>query len=208
MPATLNKTYARMLKSTKKSPYCREAILILQMLLWCDKRLTLEACNDAIIVRLEKQPGFSAKDRLFNPRDVTKVCSGLVTITSSKGHLEPREHEHEYLQLAHASVCEYLSSEEVIEPFHSQLAETIARSNLLRMCHTYLRYVDWDTLGEKPEKIEQRYPLAKWATSTWPAHANYVEAMGEDKLFSVLDFSQQACVLSEHFFKYSVASFR
>lgn len=133
-----------MLTSIQLTPYRREVTLILQMLLWCDRRLTLEACNDAIIVQPEEQPGFSINDRFFDSREVIHICSGLVTTTwSNTGFIDCQ-----YLQLAHTSVREYLSSEEVIQPFQSYLAERIARADLLRMCHTYLRCVKWSTLGE------------------------------------------------------------
>lgn len=183
-----------MLTAIQDTPYRREATVILQILLWCDEHLTLKKCNDAIIVRPERQPGFSANDRFFDARDIINVCSGLVTITRSPFD----KHEVPHLQLAHASVREYLLSEEVIQPFQAHLTEIVARSDLLRMCHTYLCCVDWYQ--------EQQYPLARWAIYEWPTHAKYLEAINDDKLASVLDILQQAAYEPEHYLAYDIVS--
>ena len=182
-----------MLTTIQTTPYLREVTVILQMLLWSDKRLTLEACNDAIVVQPDKQPGFSSNDRFVNPRDVVNVCSGLVKTNRS-------EYGTEDLHLAHASVREYLLSEEAIQPVQSHLTEKIARSNLLRICHTYLGCVDWNMWDQRAIKPHQGYPLLIWAILTWPAHVKYVEAIDDEKLASVLDFLQLA---PESFFMYS-----
>lgn len=205
LPKTLNDTYEHMLTSIQKSPYCREVTVILQMLLWCDIRLTLEACNDAIIVQPGKQPGFSLKDRFFNSRDVIYICSGLVTTTCLRDPLSNFE-ERQYLQLAHSSVWEYLSSEAVIQPFQSHLAERVARSDLLRLCHTYFCCFDWSTLARGFEMMRQNLyhkelGLIIWNISTWLAHAKFLEAVDDDGLASVVDFLQQA---PEIFLKLSI----
>lgn len=187
-----------MLDTVQDSQYCREVTLILQILLWSSKTLSLEACNDAIVVQPEKQPGFSADDRFFDTRRLVDICSGLVvTVWSNKGFMD-----FQYLQLAHASVREYLLSEKVIKPFHLRLEESIARASLVSMCHTYFFCVDWCTRGKTRREIDQEFPLADWATSTWPAHARFLEAIDDDGLASVLDFLQR---VPEGFFKYSMA---
>jgi ankyrin repeat protein len=181
----------------------RDVTLVLQMLLWSDRRLTVEACNDAVIVRPEKKPAFSAHNQFFDRWDIVNICSGLVTtVWSNTGYADSQ-----YLQLAHASVREYLSSQEIIQPFRSQLKEAYARACLLRMCHAYLGCIDWSTMGDNPDGIDQTFPLADWAASTWPEHARYLEAVDDDAPASVLGFLQRVCVLSKHFFRYSIAPF-
>lgn len=205
LPKTLNDTYTHMLTSIQQSLYCREVTVILQMLLWCDMRPTLEACNDAIIVQPGKQPGFSSKDRFFDPHDIVSICSGLVTIVCLRDHLTMFE-ERQYLQLAHASVWEYLSSEEVIQPFQSHLAERVARSDLLRLCHAYFCCFDWSTLARTFEMFRQQtfhrdLGLLIWDMSTWLAHAKFLEAVDDDGLASVVGFLQHA---PEQFLKTSI----
>ena len=192
-----------MLTSIKAGSYHREVTLVLQMLLWSNRRLTLEACNDAVVVRPETKPRFSARDQFFDRRDIVTICSGLViTVWSSSSSIDCQ-----YLQLAHASVREYLLSQKIIRPFRSQLKERCARACLLRLCHAYLGRIDWSTLGSRPDELDQTFPLADWAASTWPEHAGFLETVDEDMLTSVLEFLQQACVLSKHFLSYSITPF-
>jgi ankyrin repeat protein len=192
-----------MLASIQATEYQREVTLVLQMLVCSNQRLTLEACNDAILVRPEEISGFSARDQFFDSRDIVNLCSGLVTTVWSDAGLI----ESQYLQLAHASVREYLSSQEVIQPFRSQLEERHAKACLLRLCHVYLCYIDWSIVTEKPEELDQIFPLADWAAATWPEHARFLEAVDDDALASIIGFLRQACVLSGHLFRYSIAQY-
>jgi ankyrin repeat protein len=165
------------------------------MLLWSDQRPTLEACNDAVIVQPQKRPRFCADERFFDPRSIVDICSGLVTTVWSK--------DIQYLQLSHASVREYLSSQDIIPPFQSCFREEYSRACLLRLCHAYLCCIDWSTMGNSTGQLEQAFPLAHWAASTWPEHARFLDA-DADALASVLDLFQQTCVSSEHFLSYSI----
>jgi ankyrin repeat protein len=192
-----------MLTSIQATEYHREVTLVLQMLMCSNQRLTLEACNDAVLVRPEEKSGFSARDQFFNSRDIVNLCSGLVTTVWSDAAFMESEH----LQLAHASVREYLSSQEVIQPFQTQLKEKHAKACLLRLCHAYLCYIDWTVVGEKPDELDRIFPLADWAASTWPEHARYLEAIDDHVLASVINFLQQACVLSQDLFRYNIAQF-
>jgi ankyrin repeat protein len=192
-----------MLCSIQATPYQREVTIILQMLLWSNQRLTLEACNDAVIVQPDRNPAFSVDDRFFDPLDVVKICSGLVTTVWSNTDFI----NFQYLQLAHASVREYLSSQEVIQPFQSHLREEDAWVYLIRLCHAYLCCIDWSTMDNQPDEFDQTFPLADWAVSAWPKHARYLEAFDDDVLASVLDFLQRACLVSEHLFRYSITQF-
>ncbi|CAD0087632.1 unnamed protein product, partial [Aureobasidium vineae] len=123
LPITLDDTYARTMTLISASPHCREITLILQMLVWSNQHLTLEACNDAISVQPGKSPGFSTKDRFFVLSDVINICSGFVatTVWSSSGN---REIQH--LRLTHASVKDYLSSEKIIKPLQWCFREEVA----------------------------------------------------------------------------------
>lgn len=182
-----------MLTAIQQTPHRREVTIILQMLLWCDERLTLEGCNHAISVRPEAQPDFSTEARLFDTRDIITICSGLVTTTwTYYGSAS-----FQYLKLAHASVREYLLSEEVIQPFQSHLAEKTARVELLRMCHTYLCCIDWNTLGgDWRGALKQEYPLARWASFTWRAHAKHLDATLDE--VSVLNCHAVPSTLCKH----------
>jgi ankyrin repeat protein len=185
-----------MLASIQAAPYRREVTIVLQMLLWSNQRLTLEACNDAVIVQPQKRIRFCADERFFDPRNIVDICSGLVTTVRSK--------DIQYLQLSHASVREYLSSQDIIPPFQSDLREASSRASLLRLCQAYLCSIDWSTMGNRIGQLERAFPLADWAASTWPEHARFLDA---DALASVLDLLQQTCVLSKHFLTYSIAPF-
>jgi ankyrin repeat protein len=187
-----------MLSSIQATPYRRDVTTVLQILLWSGRRLTLEQCNDAIIVRPGETSGFSADNRFFDPFDIVSICSGLVTTVWAR---DIRLAKIQYLQLSHASVQEYLSSQEVIQSFQTHLGEREAKAYLIRLCHTYLSCIDWSAYAQSKE-FDHAFPLAIWAVYVWPKHARYLEAFDDDVRTSVLRFLQQACMLSNNPFRY------
>jgi hypothetical protein len=66
---------------------------------------------DAIAVFPDLTPAFEHENRMPRPREITRYCASLVTITSSK--VKGSEEDIQELQLAHFSVKEYLVSDRI-----------------------------------------------------------------------------------------------
>lgn len=180
LPEDLKGTYRRMLMSILTSRERREATVILQLLLWSSRTLTVAEINDAIVVRPEKVPGFEMQNRCFDSMDVVRLCSSLVTVTGD-GATPPDQWT---IQFAHASVKEYLQSPDVLPPFREYLSEEIARAALARICLTYVLSVEHD------DSFHGSFPSSNHALLQWMQHAHCIDTTDDDLVRLVMDFLQ------------------
>jgi len=130
LPTTLQEIYARTLNTLKSSNCYREALFMLQFVLWARRPPQFSEMIDAIAVRLHESPGFKQENRLFELMDVITQCSSLLTPVSSRYGRE--------VHLAHSSVKEYLTSQHLAKPFKKLFAEVYARSTIARTSMQYL----------------------------------------------------------------------
>ncbi|VTT56609.1 unnamed protein product [Fusarium fujikuroi] len=129
LPTTLNGTYDRILKDIARHPHMKDGIRVLQMLMFSRSRLTLEQAVDAIAVDTERRPYFEMENRMPDPLDLLSCLSGLVNTVKHGGEL--------VLQLAHFSVKEYLTSEQLPTEFRKPLQEIVARTSIAETCLAY-----------------------------------------------------------------------
>jgi hypothetical protein len=130
LPTTLQGMYARILDMLGSSHCYREALFMLQYLVWQKKPPTFSEMIDALAVRLDESPGFKQENRLFELMDVITECSSLLTPISSTHGRE--------IHLAHSSVKEYLGSQHLVEPFKGLLSEAHARSAIAKTSIKYM----------------------------------------------------------------------
>ena len=130
LPKTLREIYARALNKLRSSDCYREALFMLQYVLWARKPPLFSEMIDAIAVRLNENPGFKQENRLFNLTDVITQCSSLLTPIS----LGPKREIH----LAHSSVKEYLTSQYLDQPFRELFSEVHARSMIAKISMKYM----------------------------------------------------------------------
>jgi hypothetical protein len=130
LPTTLQGVYARILDTLKGSNCYREALFMLQYVLWARKPPLFSEMIDAIAVRLDESPGFKQENRLFELMDVVTQCSSLLTPVMSMSRRE--------IHLAHSSVKEYLTSQQLADPFRELLSEVHAKSTIAK---TSIRYM-------------------------------------------------------------------
>ncbi|OJD26655.1 hypothetical protein ACJ73_01954 [Blastomyces percursus] len=114
LPDTLDATYARILNAI---PDIRKpkVIRILHFLAFAERLLQIVELVDVIVVDFERNP-------MPKPLEISRYCSSLVSTNSVNGR-----GEHAYLQLAHFSVKEYLTSDRVDKSFRESFAEINAR---------------------------------------------------------------------------------
>jgi hypothetical protein len=130
LPTTLQGIYARTLDTLQSSNCYREALFLLQYVLWAKRPPLVSGMIDAIAVRLDEKPGFKQENRLFELMDVITQCSSLLITVSS---IHGRE-----VHLAHSSVKEYLTSRHLADPFKELLSESHARSIKIKTSIRYL----------------------------------------------------------------------
>ena len=146
----------------------RYATIILQLITFSQRPVTIEEAVDAIAVRTDKQPYFSPKYRMPDPREISRYCSSLVTVVSvtkgSHGKVESRME----LQLAHFSVKEYLLSDGLDGNIRRGFQERCARAAIAKVCLAYLLHFDEKSLQTD---ILQCYPFAVYSVSYWLINA-------------------------------------
>lgn len=208
LPENLNDTYSRMLASIEDGKHVREAIIILQMLVWSERRLNITECNDAIAVRLQERPGFDKNRRFLEPHDIVNILSGLVTEENEDEHSNA---DHCYLRLSHASVKEYLRSDKINQPIQDYMNEQNARLAIWHTCLAYLRSVNWTMvrLGGPPlieylGEVGEKYPFTYWACHSWIEQAKHLEGTHDYVLMWMLSLLQDDTGVFETFSRFHV----
>ena len=143
LPKTLDDTYGRILESI---PEChrRKAVRILQFLAFATRPLSIEEMVDAVAVNLEGERCFDPKNRMPEPREISRYCSSLVIVASIRKVLPGDNSEILILQLAHFSVREYLASSRVHKAFTQVFEKTMATESVMQVCRAYLDHVNQD----------------------------------------------------------------
>lgn len=183
-------------------PYTRK---ILQLLAFSERPLSSTELVNALAIDLTQQPYFDPRNRMPNPREITKFCPGLISIierldqpydnaTATRDNATPFD-----VQLAHFSVKEWLVSRDV----HREIADSIsvgqAQSDIAKICAAYLLHVVYDassedgkglSAGSKLEahaqndastsdkirdKLCELYPFAEYSSHFWAVHAASAE---------------------------------
>jgi hypothetical protein len=92
-------------------PLIEDARRIFSLLCFSRRPLTVAEVKDAIAVDLEKQC-LDPQARLEDVESLYEICPGLLQITSSDDELRYNHSESSIVNLAHASVHEYLLSQQ------------------------------------------------------------------------------------------------
>lgn len=192
LPTTLDETYERILNDIPEivRPY---AVTIFQFLTYSPRPLRLTEIMDAIASNPQKKPAFRPENRFPDPREVLKICSGMVTLGTRKGG-DPDTEVPSYkddgndnigtnidvsileLRLAHFSVKEYLISDRVQGMFKGPLEEIASNASMVETCLSYLCYLDH---GLPLPKIRGAYPFARYCAKYWTTFAIVAEVLSE-----------------------------
>ncbi|KAJ5957538.1 hypothetical protein N7501_011817 [Penicillium viridicatum] len=193
LPRTLEETYDRILASIDES-YRLEAIRLLQFLTYSERPLTLQEAIDIMVVDPGNDPEFDSAFRMPEGREITRVCSSLVSlVTREDGDTENAVME---LQLAHFSVQQYLRCDRIAATFPQSaskvglvyqncMEETFARGLMTRVCLAYLSQLDDD--GRTVEEIKADFPLSQYSAQYWFDHAKRSESR-DDVQESIMGF--------------------
>ncbi|KAK4889605.1 hypothetical protein LTR27_011589 [Elasticomyces elasticus] len=182
LPKTLGEIYTRILHNIPDG-HKEHAIRLLQFLLYAKAKrqllmsepLRLEEAVDAIAVEPNETPAFRPEHRFPQAEEIARCCSSLTKLTigttrdrygNDKGGSEVM-----HIQLAHASVNEYLVSELVPVKFKSHLEEGLAREAIVSVCVAYLI-----TAAElSASEYSGNLPFVYYCAQHWIYHARKVE---------------------------------
>ncbi|KAF4883884.1 Ankyrin repeat domain-containing protein 17 [Colletotrichum fructicola] len=137
LPDDLANTYAAILKRIPKRSE-EQSIRILQFLAFSERPLRVKEAVDLLAVELKEKPGFNPNNRMPIPEEITGYCSGLVVIGYTDEHRGDME-----IQLAHATVKEYLISDRLSQDVSAHFATSVAKAatSITEVCLAYLSEV-------------------------------------------------------------------
>lgn len=172
LPETLDATYARILKAIPA--YHKPAALrLLQFLAFLERPLTIQEAIDAVAVNTDTSPHFSTKNRIPDPKEITRYCSSLVVMASVKKRTYRWEDEGQTkdtmeLRLAHLSVKEYLISNRFDQSTAQMFQESTARTSIITVRLAYLLHFD---RVPPLQEVEKQFPFAEYCATYWITHA-------------------------------------
>jgi len=169
-------------------------MVLLQLITFSERPLSIEEAVDAIAVNTNKEPYFCPKYRMPEPQEISRYCSSLVAVVLIAENSNGEGTNRAELQLAHFSVKEYLMSHRLDSDIAPNFQESIARAVVARVCLAYLLHF---SQGIPPEDIMQRFPFAHYSARYWMTNA----AGAQDKDDRVLELIKQLFCYRESSYK-------
>jgi ankyrin repeat protein len=168
LPKTLHETYSRIVTAIPDE-HKAYAVRILQFLTFSERPLSIEETVDAVTVNIEAKPHFDPDNRMPEPREISRYCSSLVAVVSTKSG--------DVLQLSHFSVKEYLTSHRLDSAIAREFDTFRASASIARVCLAYLLQFRQDI---NPDKVVQLFPLAEYSAKYWMSFTAVAERNKED----------------------------
>lgn len=179
LPRTLDETYERILTGIRPESQ-QEAIAALTWLVYSKRPMSVSELAEASVIDIASttiQP-FEIDERLFNPKSILEILSGLISLIRPK--TGPK-----VIRLAHFSVEEYLVSERIktspASPF--QLSFDPAVQKLAAGCLYYLLSSD---VHNERRKRPLKFPLLKYAANYWPIYVKECQRPTPEWLMNVV----------------------
>lgn len=164
LPDTLNDTYEQMLCRISDE-HAEFALKLFQWLLFSFRPLRIEELAELAIVDFEEDPPVDTGRRFWDPQEVMRICSGLVT--TMKEAVDDNDGPRTLVKLAHISVREYLLSDAIRRgPAAKYYIQSVsAHTFIAESSLAYMQLFDMpipDLAGE--------YPLASYVARYWLQH--------------------------------------
>jgi hypothetical protein len=157
--------------------------------------MRVEEIVHAIGVHPNETPAFDPNNCIPDPNEVTVYCRSLTRII----HRIFDNEDVTELQLAHASVKEYLLLQREENPFQNALRESQARASIVEISLAYLFAASQD--NENKDRDQER-PFHDYAGQHWTDHALVAEKYGE----AVSKFTSKLFA-TDTFYKYWLNSY-
>lgn len=177
LPKDLPETYGRILRNIDKSRAATAAREILRWMVHSQRQLATTELLEVTGFIVQEGPRFERKEILGDLNDVLRICSSLVSVTTSEDGTDTQPDDHgvrhatfapEYVRLAHASVRDYLVSDSPCLTCYS-LHDHESHDVLASCCLVYLlRFEAEEWTGHDHDSS---FPLARYAAEFWTEHA-------------------------------------
>ena len=197
LPATLDETYARVLKETGKTNECY-ARRLLQCLTVAVRPLTVEELAEILAFDFGAEEGIPVLKENWRLKDqqeaVLSMCSSLIVVVDGPEEVYSLVSNYRcrrrYVQFSHFSVKEFLTSDRLaisgadISSFH--ILPKPAHTIMVKACLAILLQSEQ---GPHDATDECRSPLVDYVAQYWMDHARFDELwrIVEDEIRSLLD---------------------
>ena len=177
LPKTLDDTYERILSKIDEE-YEEDVLKIFQWLCFSARPMRVDEMVEVLAI-VDSTSGlrFRPEQRLRDPHDILKICSTLVSITTTANQSTSNHTVgfQESLSLAHFSVKEYLISDRLKKgSMHRyQITPSSANVTMAKSCLIYLHYFENPNILTKAT-FNQKFPFARYAAEFWPLHSRNI----------------------------------
>ncbi|KAH8817231.1 hypothetical protein F5884DRAFT_778825 [Xylogone sp. PMI_703] len=172
LPRNLDDTYDQILLRIDPM-YRPQAMNVLKALTVCEEPLTLEEVADLLAVDLEaRPPRFDPDKRLLDPQSILTMCSCLVSTSKEIEKMTSRRSKPVLvLELAHASVADYLTHPTPLKYPQFHFSRYSARRSLAQACLVYLLNPEFaeGAHGGVMERLDE-FPFLMHAVWHWPLY--------------------------------------
>jgi ankyrin repeat protein len=187
LPKNLPEAYDRILRNIDKSRAATTAREVLRWLVHAQRQLATSELLEVTGFLIQEGPRFDREEVLGDLDDILRICSSLVSVTTSEDGTDSQSDERSgryaalasgYVRLAHASVKEYLVSDSPCLA-HYSLHDQESHDILASCCLVYLLRFEadeWTTYD-----CDSAFPLASYAANFWTEHARISDGWSQQQ---------------------------
>ncbi|KAK1848398.1 multiple ankyrin repeats single kh domain-containing protein [Colletotrichum chrysophilum] len=170
LPATLDETYARIIRNTPEA-LREKAQRVLYFLLYSEAPLLAEEASEITQVCPENQRFMRRTNTSIKPNleAISVYCPNLVKFVTETS---PFGEKVEVLQLSHFSVKEYLLSERLKQQTFWSFEEAFGKASMAEICLAYLLEMK---KVQPLNEVQSSYPLAPHAACFWAVYAGQAD---------------------------------
>ncbi|KAK7209027.1 hypothetical protein V2G26_016205 [Clonostachys chloroleuca] len=129
---------------------------MLQFMVYSQRPMRVEELVDVAAVDLLRHPPFEIDRRMPDTQGILDICPSLLTRASGLSK-DTDDTSTDLIELAHATVREYLLSLTPSNMFYDAANSTRAHGVIATVCVAYLSHIKE---GQSPEDIQKQFPLA------------------------------------------------
>ncbi|KAL2361906.1 hypothetical protein RJZ56_005184 [Blastomyces dermatitidis] len=170
-PMLLNAVYERILLDTDRK-WKNHAPELLRWLAFSARPLTIAELAEMRVVDVDNYRQLITGRKLFDPREISDICSPFVKIDAAEGTCE-------VLELAHLSVKEYMVSDSAasgpVSQYHASASSTHAE--MAGICLAYLLHFGQRVIVD--DNVVSKFPLARYASRYWIHHVREAKTCTE-----------------------------
>jgi ankyrin repeat protein len=187
LPKNLPEAYDRILRNIDRSRAAVAAREVLRWLVHAQRQLATSELLEVTGFLIQEGPRFDREEVLGDLDDILRICSSLVSVTTSEHETDSESDDRGgrcaafasgHVRLAHASVKEYLVSDSPCLAYYS-LHDRESHDILASCCLVYLLRFEADEWTTND--CDSVFPLARYAAKFWTKHARMSDARSQQQ---------------------------